>query len=135
METDKSFIEQLKHGLGFKSNYDPTAGSVSQNPTIRDKILYIWDGENQKGPYTFDQVSGLWKSGQIAADSFYIVQGDSNWTAIMQISTLLSQDSSSLRLVEQQKKTNSLLFKFLFVFVVFFVILPAIAWLLFFLGH
>ena len=78
---------------------------------LRDKLFYISDGTDQRGPFTFNQLSSLWKNGQITADSFYMVQDDSEWIPIMKISDILSQDSSSDSLViHSQMKSQGFAF-------------------------
>ena len=135
MESNDSFFEKLKHSLGFGTKYVHPSVLAAQKPSVYNKLIYTSDGTNQKGPFTFDQLCGLWKNGQVTANSFYAIQGESKWNPIMEISNLLSQDSSSASLIEEQKNTNSLISKIFLLLFILFVVLPLIGWLVLFLTH
>lgn len=54
----------------------------------------LLNGE-QKGPYTWDQLSAMWKSGAITADTQYWTEGAADWKAIAERFSESSTDQSA----------------------------------------
>ena len=47
--------------------------------------FYILKGNETQGPFTFNQIKSLWKSGSVTTNSFYCREGDDKWCPILEI--------------------------------------------------
>ena len=89
-------------------------------------MYYLWLNETQAGPYTVNQLRGMWQSGQITAQTLYFTDGMTDWMALAAIVSILEESqiapaaapqavtvnntdgTSKLILFESQKKSSAL---------------------------
>ena len=97
--SNDSFVEKLKHGLGFPSKYvsPETLAEMDRHrqDAMTSKLFYISRAESVEGPFTFPQLQEMWRTGAIPANSFYCLTDDQSWKNILTIKDRLSTYASS----------------------------------------
>ena len=51
----------------------------------KDELFYLWENEEQRGPFTLKQLLGLWNSGLVRSDSLWCQDGMTNWRSITEL--------------------------------------------------
>jgi hypothetical protein len=65
-----------------KQNFAPQPSPTPSGPSKRLELFYYKTGNTEKGPYTFEQLRSLWKSGQITGDALYRSEHSSEWAML-----------------------------------------------------
>lgn len=104
--------------------------NAERNPPATAEC-YLWREERQEGPFTPGQIKSMWDSGAITADALYYYPSLPDWKPVRSfcLNTAWQGATNSeavllRRVVAEQQKTSSLVWKILFIIVLLFVILP-----------
>lgn len=46
---------------------------------------FIWQDEQQKGPFTMGQLRSMWANGQLTVNDFYWMEGMQDWSALAEL--------------------------------------------------
>jgi TM2 domain-containing membrane protein YozV len=58
-------------------------------------MYYLWLNDAQAGPYTINQLRGMWQAGQITAQTLYFTEGMTDWAALAAIAAMLEESKST----------------------------------------
>jgi GYF domain 2 len=92
---------------------------------------YLWRDNRQEGPFTPGQIKSMWDSGAITADTLYYYPGLPDWRPVRSFclnaawqGSTTSEAALLRRVVAEQKRTSSLVWRVLAVIILVFVIVP-----------
>jgi len=133
--------EGMEEWVPLNSIYDQLTAPTKDRKT-RDYFVLL--NGDQQGPFSIEQLKQMYASGAITKNVSVWYDGLGDWRTIEsmenslfqpaqqqpKVSKILPNVSTSSELLEQQKRTNNLLFKLLLLFLVLFVVLPIIGWIL-----
>ena len=100
--------------------------NAERNPPAAAEC-YLWRGDHQDGPFTPGQIKSMWDSDVITADALYYYPALSDWKPVRSFCLNPNYSSQAVllqRVVTEQKKTSSLVWRLLFFLVMVLVIVP-----------
>ena len=103
------FVPQTQPAKPVPVKTEPSAKPQPPKTIQGSGLFYYKIGNDERGPYTLEQLRSLWVNGQITANAFYRDDGDSNWLPLSG-SKIIRTQSTNLALAGM----HSLLLKVVF---------------------